>query len=64
MLKKYMLIEVFSGSYNKENVEHELLNDQKSHITGKYPEPDSIIYGYIEHLLDGEKLEDDIIVLK
>jgi len=34
MLKKYMLIEVFSGSCNKENVEHELLNDQKSHITG------------------------------
>lgn len=28
---------------------------------GKYPELDSIIYNYIERLIDGEKLEDDII---
>ena len=36
MLKKYMLVDLFSGSYNKENIGHELLNDQKNPMTGKY----------------------------
>ena len=36
MLKRYMLVDLFSGSYNEENIGHELLNDQKNPITGKY----------------------------
>lgn len=40
MLKKYMLVDLFSGSYNEENIGHELLNDKKNSITGKY-------YGYL-----------------
>lgn len=40
MLKKYMLVDLFSGSYNEKNIGHELLNDQKNSITGKY-------YGYL-----------------
>ena len=35
-----MLVDLFSGSYNEENIGHELLNDQKNPITGKY-------YGYL-----------------
>ncbi len=40
MLKKYMLVDLFSGSYNEEYIGHEILNDQKNLITGKY-------YGYL-----------------
>lgn len=40
MAKKYFLVDLFSGSYNKENIGHELYNDQKNPITGKY-------YGYL-----------------
>ena len=40
MFKKYMLIDLFSGSYNEENIGYELFNDQKNPITGKY-------YGYL-----------------
>ncbi|MDI9497102.1 MAG: hypothetical protein QM270_01280 [Bacillota bacterium] len=40
MRKKYMLVDLFSGSYNEENIGYELLNDQKNPITGKY-------YGYL-----------------
>lgn len=40
MAKKYLLVDLFSGSYNKENIGHELFNDQKNSVTGKY-------YGYL-----------------
>ena len=40
MFKKYILVDLFSGSYNEDNVGHELLNDRKNHITGRY-------YGYL-----------------
>lgn len=37
---KYILVDLFSGSYNKENIGHELFNYQRNPITGKY-------YGYL-----------------
>ena len=40
MFKRYMLVDLFSGSYNEENIGYELLNNQKNPITGKY-------YGYL-----------------
>ena len=40
MIKKYMLVDLFSGSYNEENIGYEVLNDKKNPITGKY-------YGYL-----------------
>lgn len=40
MMKKYMLVDLFTGSYNEENTGHEILNDVKNSITRKY-------YGYL-----------------
>lgn len=40
MSKKYMLVDLFSGSYNEENIGYELFNDQKNPISRKY-------YGYL-----------------
>ena len=40
MFKKYMLVDLFSGSYNKKNIGYELFNYQKNPTTGKY-------YGYL-----------------
>jgi 5-methylcytosine-specific restriction endonuclease McrA len=40
MLRKYMLVDLFSGSYTSKNVAHEILNDKKNPVTGKY-------YGYL-----------------
>ncbi len=40
MFKKYMLVDLFTGSYTSKNVAHEILNDKKNPITGKY-------YGYL-----------------
>lgn len=40
MNRKYILVDMFSGSYNEDNIGHEILNDQKNSITGKY-------YGYL-----------------
>ena len=60
MFEKYMLVDLFSGSYNEENIGHEILNDQKNPITGKY-------YGYLPphdnpNILElGAKSTDDFI---
>ncbi len=40
MFKKYMLVDLFTGSYTSKNVAHEILNDKKNPISGKY-------YGYL-----------------
>lgn len=45
MLRKYILVDLFSGSYHEAYTGHEILNDQKNSITGKY-------YGYLPPLDD------------
>lgn len=40
MSKKYILVDLFSGSYNEKNTGHEILNNKENSITGKY-------YGYL-----------------
>jgi 5-methylcytosine-specific restriction protein A len=40
MSKKYILVDLYSGSYNKKYKGHELYNEQKNPVTGKF-------YGYL-----------------
>ncbi len=66
MFKRYMLVDLFSGSYNKENIGHEILNDQKNPTTSKY-------YGYLPPrdnpkiselgALESDNFIDDILVI-
>lgn len=66
MSKKYILVDLFSGSYNEKNTGHEILNNKKNSITGKY-------YGYLPpddspNILElgastGDNFVDDILIV-